>query len=85
MKKETKQKAIQLFKSGGYTQKEIAQKLGISEKTAGIWLKPYKKDFELIRKTKTNLIKRINEELKNNAPANVIKDLADSLTLLKRL
>jgi len=69
----------------GYTNKEIANALNVTEKTAGVWLKPIKTQTTELQKARTNLIKRINKALENGEPYNVINGLTHSLTMLKNL
>ncbi|MFA7444541.1 MAG: helix-turn-helix domain-containing protein [Flavobacteriaceae bacterium] len=61
-KAENRQKqieAIELAKQG-VQQKKIAQKLGVTEKTVGVWLKPYKDENH----TRTNIIRLFEVRLK---------------------
>lgn len=78
------QKAVNLY-SDGYTNKEIAQTLNVTEKTIGNWLKPIKAQKSELQKARTNLLKRINKAIEDGEPYNVINGLAHSLTMLKGL
>jgi len=68
----------------GLQNKEIASKLSTTEATISKWLKPILKKIELLEETKTLLIKKMNEMLKDpKSKPNDIKDLAYSLTQIK--
>lgn len=74
------EKAKSLYRSGK-TQKEIAQIIGITEKTASNWLKPFKAQIKQANVIKTNILKQIKKATENNQPENakkwttVLKDL----------
>lgn len=85
-KKEQQAKAIELYK-GGYSNKEIANVLGVTEKTIGVWLKPVKQQKAGKEKAMSKMIDRINEILEAKEPDFIakVKDLTYSLTMLKSL
>lgn len=81
---ELQEKAKELY-SKGFNNKQIAKELEVQPKTIGDWLKQFKTDFKEMAKTKTLLIKRINEALSNpKTSASEIKDLFTSLSLYKK-
>lgn len=81
---ELQKEAKALYKKG-FNNKEIAEKLSVQPKTVGLWLKHFKDEFLEAIKTKTLLIKRINEALSNpKTKPSEIKDLFASLSLYKK-
>lgn len=81
---ELQEKAKELY-SKGFNNKQIAKELEVQPKTIGDWLKQFKTDFKEMAKTKTLLIKRINEALSNpKTSTSEIKDLFMSLSLYKK-
>lgn len=76
-------RVVQLFKRG-LNQKQIAIKESLTEKTVGIWLKPFKasKKENLINiKVLENKLKTLLEN--NNTPAREIKDLTTAIKQLE--
>lgn len=85
MVKKTKNKmneAIGLFEKG-LMQKEIAKKLGVTEKTIGNWLKPYKELHENKMESLKNLNVRLQELTKN--PETSIDEIERVNQLIKDL
>lgn len=81
---ELQKRAKELYKNG-LNNNEIAKELLVQPKTVGEWLKHFKIEFTEITKTKTLLIKRINESLSNpKTSTSEIKDLFTSLSLYKK-
>lgn len=74
------EKAKSLYKAGK-SQKEIAQIIGITEKTAGRWLKPFKTQIKQSNVIKANVLKQIKKATETNQPDNakkwtaILKDL----------
>ena len=84
-KKEHLNHAIKLMKQGK-NNKEISQKIGITEKTCGKWLRPYRKNINTLQHTETFIIERLNKALKDKAtPLGEIKKMLDSLKKLKSM
>jgi len=66
-KKELLSRAVALMKQGK-TQKQISEILGITEKTVGKWLKPYKEQRKQIEQIKKLLCERIKKSLLHPKP-----------------
>lgn len=79
-----KEKFLKLYKAGKLTQKEIAQKIKVSEKTVGVWVKglPHKKYEKLRDSLQAKLQAKIDaKELDQTA----VYNLTNSLSTLERL
>lgn len=76
-----KSEAIKLL-STGMTQKDIAIKLSITEKTIGNWAKECKQALTIEAETVTNLKARLLAMTKDNAPITDIKNL---LSIIQQL
>lgn len=76
-----KSEAIKLL-STGMTQKDIAIKLSVTEKTIGNWAKECKHALTVEAETLTNLKARLLAMTKNNAPITDIKNL---VTVIQQL
>ncbi len=72
------QKAIKLYKDG-LTQKEIAQKLDVTEQTVLRWLKPIKKRIKIAQKNTELLHEKINNLLNENAPISEVQKVINTL------
>lgn len=76
-------KAVEMYKAG-FTNKEIAQKIGITEKTASKWLKPVRYQLNEMMCMKISLTKRINKMLQDEkADSNKITGLIRALKMLE--
>lgn len=75
-------KAVLLYLSG-FSQKEIAEKLSITEKTIGVWLQPIKAKL----KRRDLIIEKLEDRLENlvkaNSPAEDIKNIAYAIKVLE--
>lgn len=77
-KKLEKIEAFELYKQG-FNQKEVAQKVGVTEKTLGQWVKDWKSTTKAI----ANLKRRLMELTEQNAPIEQIKQVSDIIKQLK--
>ena len=63
-----KKEFVKLWTLQNQSQKAIAQKLNVSEVTICKWTKQIKADFNLLKDTRTKIIKRLNHELTKANP-----------------
>ena len=77
-KRTERAKAFELYKQG-FNQKEIAQKVGITENTVGKWVKDWQTGVKAI----TNLKRRLLKLTEQNAPISEIKQVSDIIKQLK--
>ena len=77
-----KSEAIKLL-SIGMTQKDIAIKLSVTEKTVGNWAKECKQALTVEAETLTNLKARLLTMTKDNAPITDIKNLVSVIQQLE--
>lgn len=79
-----KRQAIELMKQGK-NNKEISQKIGVTEKTVGKWLRPLRKNLNVCNTPQSLLVRRLNMMLLNenldfekiNNLVNLIKKVKD--------
>lgn len=58
-----KQLAEELFMHGNYTQKELAERVGVTENTMGKWVKPWRKLLAASKTTKQEVLQRIDKAI----------------------
>jgi|SRR5690554_650262 len=80
-----KQTAEYLYHKGALTQKQIAKKVGVTEKTLSRWAKSWKPRKSGLSEAVINCINRLNDKLKDpKATAYEIKTLTDTLETLEK-
>ena len=79
-------KAIELYKTGQYSYKQIAIMVQVQQKTVGKWIREHKKTaFDFKSEIKT-LITRLNNEIsKTELNPNAINSIANAIKTLKNL
>lgn len=80
--KEKYSQTLELYKQG-FEQKQIANLVGVTEKTIGKWLKPIKQENKETETLKATLIRQIQNAVDTGATADTIKALSYSLSVLK--
>lgn len=75
-------KVVRLFKAN-HTQKEIAEKLGVTAKTVGVWLKEVKEINEANLNLINQLQNQLQHKLQNGCTTQEINDLTKSIQRLE--
>lgn len=84
MKTQERIKALELLDKG-YEQKQVAQIVGVTEKTVGNWAKKYRTSLKLSKSNITLLETRLNTMLQDpKAKTTDIKNLVLSLNTLRQ-
>ncbi len=85
-KTKEKDETIQLFKTGNYSQKQIAKKLNVRTGTVSTWIKNYKKSKTPYASEIALIKTKLNSELQSNNPCpKNIYCLVNSIKILSTL